>query len=81
MKPEKVFRIGPTSASIFANESGEGDSTRTIRTANLQRRYRDSEGEWKSSSSFALAELPAAMEVLRLATTHLAEQEADVTPA
>lgn len=81
MKPERVFRIGAVSASIFANETGEGDSARTIRTANLQRRYRDGEGEWKSSSSFALAELPAAVEVMRLATAYLAELEADVTPA
>lgn len=81
MKPERVFRIGYVSASIFANEAGEGDSARTIRSVNLQRRYRDGDGEWKSATTFGLAELPAAIEVLRLATNYLAEQEADVTPA
>jgi len=47
VKPEKVFRIGSVSASVFANEVQEGK--RPMRNVNLQKRYRDGE-EWKSSS-------------------------------
>ena len=55
MKPERVFRIGAISASVFVNEvDGEGGK-RTVRNVNLQRRYKDGE-DWKSSSSFSLAD-------------------------
>jgi len=78
MKPEKVFRIGSVSASIFVNEvDGEGGK-RQLRNVNLQRRYRDGD-EWKSSTSFSLAELPCAMRVLELAQQHVESIEADVT--
>ena len=75
MKPERVFRIGAISASVFVNEvDGEGGK-RTVRNVNLQRRYKDGE-EWKSSSSFSLSDLPTAIAVLNLAFEHLASQEA-----
>jgi hypothetical protein len=79
MKPEKVFRIGLVSASIFANEVGNDDKQRTIRSVSLQRRYLDGD-EWKSSTSFGLAELPTVATVVRLATDDIASKEADVTP-
>ena len=38
MKPERLFRIGAISASVFVNEvDGEGGK-RTVRNVNLQRR-------------------------------------------
>jgi len=75
MKPERVFRIGAISASVFVNEvEGEG-SKRTVHNVNLQRRYKDGD-EWKSSSSFSLSDLPAAITVLNLALDHVASQEA-----
>ena len=79
MKPERVFRIGAISASVFVNEvDGEGGK-RTVRNVNLQRRFKDGD-EWKSSSSFALADLPAAIAVLNLAFDHVAKQEAVSVP-
>ena len=75
MKPERVFRIGAISASVFVNEvDGEGGK-RTVRNVNLQRRYKDGE-EWKSSSSFSLPDLPTAIAVLNLAFEHLASPAA-----
>ena len=41
MKPEKVFRIGAVSASVFVNEIKTESGTRNVRNVNLQRRYRD----------------------------------------
>lgn len=76
--PEKTFRIGNVSASVFVNEvQGEGGK-RKLRNVNLQRRYKDGD-EWKSSSSFGLADLPQAIRVLELAQRHVEEIEADVT--
>lgn len=74
--PEKTYRIGLVSASVFANEIDGDGGKRTIRNVNLQRRYRDGDS-WKSSSSFGLADLPAALRVLQLAAEFVEQQEAD----
>lgn len=81
MKPEKVIRFGAISASVFTNEIETDGGKRTIRNVKLQRRYRHSGGEWKTSSSFTLAELPVAVEVLKRATEYVAHQEAVETPS
>jgi len=79
MKPEKVFRVGSVSASVFTNEVGEGDSKRTVRNVNLQRTYRTESGDWKSSSSFALTELAQLRMVVDQAIAHVAAVEMDAT--
>ncbi len=80
MKPEKTFRIGLVSASVFVNEVEAEGGKRRFRGVNLQRRYRDSsDGEWKSTSSFGLAELPQAITILDLALKHVASQEAEAS--
>ena len=76
-KPEKVFRIGYVSASIFVNEIKTEGGTRTVRNVNLQRRYKDGD-EWKSASSFGLGDLPCALRVLQLALQYLETVEAEV---
>ena len=76
-KPEKVFRIGYVSGSIFLNEIDTEGGRRKIRNVNLQRRYKDGD-EWKSSTSFGLADLPNAIRVLQLAQQFVEKAEADV---
>ena len=76
-KPEKVFRIGYVSASIFVNEIETEGGKRTVRNVNLQRRYKDG-NEWKSASSFGLGDLPCALRVLQLALQHIETAEAEV---
>ena len=76
-KPEKVFRIGYVTASIFTREVDTDDGKRTLRSVNVQKRYVDGE-EVKYTSSFGLAELPQALRVLQLATNHVEQQEAAV---
>jgi hypothetical protein len=50
-KPEKVFRIGFVSASVFAHNVETDDGTRTIRSVSIQKRYKDGD-EVKYTSSF-----------------------------
>lgn len=82
--PEKVFRIGLINASVFKNtiepkEEGKGQK-KTVRSVNLQRRYYDEKEErWESTTSFQLSDLPAAIEVLRLALDYVESVEAEVT--
>lgn len=80
-QPEIVFRIGLISASVFCNEvsSPDGDGKRMLRSANLQRRYRDGD-DWKSSTSFSLSDLPAAVRALQLAQGYIESKEAQVKP-
>lgn len=76
--PEKTFRIGLVSASVFVNEIDGDNSKRTIRNVNLQRRYRDGDS-WKSSTSFGLADIPVALRVLQLAQEYVEEREVEVS--
>ncbi len=77
--PEKVVRIGFVSASIFVNQVKTESGTRDIRNVNLQRRYKDGD-EWKSATSFGLADLPNAIRVLQLAQEHVEAAEMNGEP-
>ena len=76
-KPEKVFRIGYVSASIFENEIKTDDGKRAVRNVNLQRRYKDGD-EWKSASTFGLGDMPCAVRVLQLAQQYVETVEAEI---
>ena len=77
MKPEKVFRIGFVSASIFAREIDTEEGSITVRSVNIQKRYKE-EDEVKYTSSFGLAELPQTIRVMQLAQCYLEKQEAEI---
>ena len=77
-KPEKVFRVGFVSASIFAHEVENDDGKRTLRSVSVQKRYLDGE-DVKYTSSFGLAELPQAIRVMQLAQQYVERQEAEVS--
>ena len=76
-KPETVFRIGYVSGSIFGHDIETQNGQRTIRSVNLQKRYRDGD-ETKYAPSFGLAELPQAIAVLQMAQQYIQDREADI---
>jgi hypothetical protein len=81
-RPLRTYRLGLVSASVFANTRevpGEQEQ-RVVHTVQLQRRYRDSAGNWKTSASFDLSTLAAAIEALRLAQAYLVERELTAAP-
>lgn len=73
-KPEKMFRMGQCSASVFVNRGKNGE----FRSVALQRRYKDGD-EWKSSSNFAFSDLPHAIAVLQMAMNHISPIEGETT--
>ena len=77
-QPEKVFRIGGISASVFLNEIQTDSGKKKVRNVTLQRRYRDG-NEWKSASSFGLNDLANAVRVMQRAQDYVESREADVT--
>jgi len=78
MKPENVIRFGAISASVFTNEIDTDGGKKTIRNVKLQRRYKNGD-EWKTSSSFTLADLPTAIAVLERALDYVAGREAETS--
>ena len=71
--PEKKFSTGAISATIWKNN---GTSKKTgepveFRTVKLDRRYTDKEGNWQSTSSLRLNDLPKASLVLQKAYEYL----------
>lgn len=61
--PEKKFRAGAISATIWRNKAQDGE----YKTISLERHYTDKEGKWQSTSSFRLNDLPKASVVLQKA--------------
>ncbi len=75
--PEKVFRIGYVSASVFGHEIETDEGPITIRSVNVQKRYKDGD-DVKYTSSFNLGELPQAVRVLQLAQGYVERSEAEI---
>jgi hypothetical protein len=63
-KPEKVFRAGNCSASIFVNEIEKDGKKYNIPKIALEICYKDSEGKWQNTNRIGQHELPKAILVL-----------------
>ena len=70
-KPEKKFRAGAVSATIWKNERQNNGKAFAFHTISLERGYKDKAGEWKSTSSLRIADLPKASLVLNKAYEYL----------
>ncbi len=79
-QPEITFRHGLCSASIFENEYKRGEASFTVRTVSFQRRYLDKEGNWQTTNSLKVNDIPKAVLVLNKAYEFLtsnSQAEAD----
>jgi len=74
-KPLKSFAAGGVRAAIWENEIRVNGSTKTLLKATIERRYKDKDGSWKSSSSFSRNEIPLAVYVLERAFEAIIEEE------
>ena len=77
--PKKKFRAGAISATVWenkgVNQSGEENTYNTI---SLERVYQDKEGNWKSTNSFRLSDLPKAHAVLQRVYNDMIVKEQDL---
>jgi len=76
-KPEKKFRAGAVSAVIWKNHTQKNNKEFSFHTISLERNYKDGQGNWKSSSSLRLSDLPKACLVLNKAFEHLVVSSQD----
>ncbi len=71
-KPEKKFQAGGIEASIFENEVQQNGKPIKIKKVAFQKRYKSSDGSWKSTGSLDINDLPKAILVLSKAYEYLA---------
>ena len=74
--PEKKFSTGALVATVWGNQgkNKEGDDV-SFRTVSFQRRYMDKNGEWQSTSTLRINDLPKASLVLQKAYEYLVMKE------
>jgi hypothetical protein len=70
-KPEKKYRAGAISATVWKNEGQKNGKSFAFHTISIARNYKDKDGEWKNSSSLRPADLPKAALVLNKAYEYL----------
>lgn len=80
-KPKKKFNAGAISATIWENQgvSKSAGTPVSYNTISLQRGYKDKEGNWKSTNSLRVADIPKAILVLQKAYEELTLREYDGT--
>ena len=68
-KPEKKYKVGAISATIWKNEgkSEKDDSTFSFYSITIDRSYTDKEGKWQKTNSLRSNDLPKAILVLNKA--------------
>ena len=70
--PEHKFRAGGVSATIWRNESEKG----SFSSVKLEKSYKDSQDNWKTTSSFGVNDLPKAILVLSKAYEYTSMKDA-----
>ena len=73
-KPIEVIRVGAVNVSIFENTIMKDDKILTIPKVVFQVRYKDKEGQWKSTSSLSVNDIPKAINALQKAYQILTEK-------
>ena len=74
-KPLAKFRAGQVSCALWENEINVNGTMKTILKASIERRYKDKDGSWKSSSSFGRNEIALAIFCLARAFDKIINEE------
>ena len=69
------IRARSVSCALWENEIKVNGTTKTVLKASVDRRYRDSEGNWKSSTSLSRNEIPLAIFCLARAFDRIIQEE------
>ncbi|MBW1789998.1 MAG: hypothetical protein JRK53_25850 [Deltaproteobacteria bacterium] len=71
-QPEMRFKCGRCEAAIFENEIERDGVATKIKKVAFQKRYRSPDGEWKTTRSLDINEIPKAILVLQKAYEYVA---------
>ena len=75
--PEKRFQRGLCSVSIFSNEVSKNGQAINIKKAVFQKRYKDGSGDWQTTSSLDINDIPKAQLCLEEAYEYLTNGHRD----
>jgi hypothetical protein len=70
-RPEKVFKVGGCTASVFENNVNGVNGGATLKSVTLQRAYKDKDGNFQHTNSFNLNDIPKAVLALEKAYHYL----------
>ena len=73
--PVAKFRAGQIASAVWENEIQVKGKSVTVLKATVQRRYKDRDGNWKSSGSFSRNEIPMAIYCLQKAFEQIIEKQ------
>jgi hypothetical protein len=76
-KPEVTFKVGPVSASVFANEISTMKGKAIIKSVSLRRTYMGKDGKFQTTNSFRTDDIPRAILALRKSFEYMALEERD----
>ena len=77
--PEKKFSTGGLTATVWENQGKNKDGLDvSYRTVSFQRRYMDKNGEWQSTNTLRVNDLPKASLVLQKAFEYLVMKEMQI---
>lgn len=74
-KPIWSTKAGQISASVWQNEITVNGTTKTILKSFVSRRYKDKDGQWKSSQSFSRNEIPLVIYCLQKAFERIIDEQ------
>ena len=75
-QPIWKFSAGQVEAAVWRNSISVNGQEKTILKASISRRYKDSAGQWKTSTSFSRNEIPLATYCLQKAFEAIIELRA-----
>lgn len=70
-QPEKRFKAGSCTASVFANEISTGDGKASVKSVTLQRTYKDKDGKFQNTASLKANDIPKGILALSKAYEYL----------
>ena len=77
-KPVAKFKAGQVSAALWENEVTTKTGRKvTVLKATMERRYKDRDGQWKSSGSLGRNEIPLAIYCLQKCFERIVEGESE----
>jgi len=76
-EPVQRFRAGQVEGALWENRVQLNGQPGTILKASVNRRYKDSAGNWQSSQSFSRNEIPLAIYVLQKAFEAMIEKPSE----
>jgi len=74
-KPETVFKIGAVRASVFQNIIVKNGQSIKLPKVVIEVRYKDKSGQWQSTNSLCINDLPKAILALQKAFEYLMEHK------